>query len=155
MYLNARQGQVFKLTRPGVCGDYYQEVSGRIIEFRCTPRAYLERMELWEILFGCAPVPLGITSKGQIVTRQGFVVGQDPLQAEVDDFLERTSLEAIRISCWLWRKRAKAGEQGEVVIGDARSDNFKRTGHGKIVPIDIRLWWREIGIRVQWKSDSC
>ena len=146
VYLNASQAQVFKLTRPGTYGAYYEEQMERVLEFQCTPRDYLERMELWEVLFGYAPVCVGITPRGQIVTRQGFVVGLEPSQASVDDFLEEKSLEAIRKNCWLWRKPAQASEPGEVVIGDARSDNFKLTEQGKIVPIDIRLWWRELAI---------
>jgi hypothetical protein len=142
VYLEARKGNVLKLTRPSLYGDYYEESRGQISEFRSTPSAYLARMELWQILFGHAPVALGITAAGQIVTEQKFIVGTEPVQPEVDEFLIQQGLVPIRQSCWLWKEARLGTEKTEVWLGDARADNFKKTLTGRMAPIDIRLWLR-------------
>ena len=130
-----------KVTRPGTFGDYYEVIDGRIHQFDCTPADYLNRMDAWQILFGdsgAAPVALGITVSGQIVTRQPYISGEPPTQAQVDDFLIGAQIEAVKQRCWLWKKVVPDLDL-EVWIGDARADNFVSTPSG-IVPIDIRLW---------------
>ncbi len=130
--------EVVKITRLGTYGDYYEIAEGRISQFDSTPAEYLLRLRWWEKLFSTAPRPLGITETGQIVSRQTFISGTQPVQAEVDRFLEDAGLESVRRSCWLWKKQDE-GSQFDVWVGDARADNFVLTQSG-IVPIDLRIW---------------
>lgn len=136
---DAGTSEVVKITLPGTYGDYYEIVAGRISQFDSTPAEYLLRMRWWERLFSTAPVPLGLTDSGQIVSRQKFIQG-DPLppQEMVDQFLMDAGAEAVRQSCWLWKK-VEADSWLEIWIGDARSDNFVSAA-GEIIPIDIRIW---------------
>lgn len=133
-----RADEVVKITRPGTYGDYYEIIGGKISQFDSTPEEYLLRLRWWEELFSTAPRPLGLTEAGQIVSRQRFIRGVEPVQTDVDRFLEEAGLEAVRKSCWLWRKSADDSLL-EVWVGDARADNFVLT-QGGIVPIDIRIW---------------
>ena len=130
--------EVVKITRPGIYGDYYEIIKGRITQFDSTPAEYLLRMSWWEELFSTAPAPLGLTDAGQIVSRQRFIQGDPPQQTTVDEFLLQAGLVAVRQSCWLWKK-AGSGAEVEIWIGDARSDNFVLAKEG-MVPIDIRVW---------------
>lgn len=133
-----KTSEVVKITRPGTYGDFYEIVDGRISQFDSTPAEYLRRLRWWEKLFSGAPRPLGVTQTGQIVSRQRFISGTEPGQAEVDRFLEEAGLGAVRKSCWLW-KTLEEFSLFEVWVGDARADNFVLTPAG-IVPIDIRIW---------------
>jgi hypothetical protein len=130
--------EVVKITRPGLYGDYYEIIDGRISQFDNTPAEYLLRMRLWDKLFSTALHPLGITETGQIVSRQRFIRGEPPEQEEVDRFLTEAGLSAVRPSCWLWKKE---GDDSlfDVWVGDARADNFV-SAQGRIIPIDIRIW---------------
>ena len=130
--------EVVKITRPGLYGDYYEIIDGRISQFDNTPTEYLLRMRLWDKLFSTALHPLGITETGQIVSRQRFIRGEPPEQEEVDRFLTEAGLSAVRPSCWLWKKE---GDDSlfDVWVGDARADNFV-SAQGRIIPIDIRIW---------------
>jgi hypothetical protein len=130
--------EVVKITRPGLYGDYYEIVDGRISQFDNTPAEYLLRMRLWDKLFSTALHPLGITETGQIVSRQRFIKGEPPAQEEVDRFLTEAGLSAVRPSCWLWKK-AENDAPFDVWVGDARADNFV-SAQGRIIPIDIRIW---------------
>lgn len=128
-----------KLTRPGTYGDYYEIIEGRINQFDSTPSEYLLRMRWWEKLFSTAPNPIGMTSTGQILSRQQFIRGEpNPSQQKVDQFLLDAGAVAVRQSCWLWKMEGVHSEK-EVWIGDARSDNFVLAEAG-IIPIDIRIW---------------
>ncbi len=131
--------EVVKLTLPGTYGDYYEIIDGKINQFDSTPEEYLLRMRWWEKLFSSAPLPLGITETGQIVSRQRFIKGDpDPPQKEVDQFLLDAGAVAVRQACWLWKK-TDGDSEAEIWIGDARSDNFVLTPEG-MVPIDLRIW---------------
>jgi len=137
--LDELTGEVVKITLPGTYGDYYEIIDGRIHQFDSTPTEYLLRMRWWEKLFSAAPMPIGLTDSGQIISRQRFIQGNpDPPQEEVDRFLHDAGLDAVRQRCWLWKK-ADHDSGHEIWIGDARSDNFVLTLNG-MVPIDIRVW---------------
>ncbi|RYD33719.1 MAG: hypothetical protein EOP86_12700 [Verrucomicrobiaceae bacterium] len=128
-----------KITLPGTYGDYYEIIDGRIHQFDSTPQEYLLRMHWWEKLFSTAPLPIGMTESGQIVSRQKFIQGNsDPPQETVDRFLAEAGAVAVKQHCWLW-KMVEQDSHLEIWIGDARSDNFVLTAEG-IVPIDIRIW---------------
>jgi len=136
---DAGTSEVVKITRPGIYGDYYEIIDGRITQFDSTPAEYLLRMHWWEQLFSTAPNPIGMTETGQIVSRQKFIKGNpNPPQAEVDQFLLEAGAVPVRQSCWLWKK-VEADSGIEVWIGDARSDNFVLAKEG-MIPIDIRVW---------------
>jgi len=113
-------------------------VENRVSQFDSTPAEYLLRMRWWEKLFSTAPNPLGMTTTGQIVSRQKFISGDLPAQEEVDAFLTKAELVPVRQSCWLWKK-VDADSQIEVWAGDARADNFVSAA-GEVIPIDIRIW---------------
>lgn len=131
--------EVVKITLPGTYGDYYEIIDSQIYQFDSTPEEYLLRMRWWEKLFSTAPVPLGMTASGQIVSRQKFILGDpNPPQETVDQFLIDAGAVAVRQSCWLWKK-VGVDSRIEVWIGDARSDNFVMAAGG-IIPIDIRIW---------------
>jgi hypothetical protein len=131
---------VIKLTLPGTYGESsYLNENGMIFQQSCWPLEYLIRMRLWEQLLGNAPVPLGITKSGQIVTRQDYITGELPTQTEVDAYLLQSGLEPVKQSRWLWKKNY-ADKGFAVWLGDARDDNFVLTNSG-IVPIDVRMWF--------------
>jgi hypothetical protein len=136
VFLDDMNGFVWKITREGIYGDSYYLVDGIVNQRNCSPLEYLERLEYWPRLFDSGPGAIGISEKGQIVSRDIFVIGQLPSQEAVDSFLESVGLVAAKKSCWLWKKEY---EDSEIWVGDARSDNFVETPLG-IVPIDIRLW---------------
>ena len=138
VYLAPEGTVVIKLTKPGIYGDSYHLVDGRVHQRCCTPGDYLIRLAMLQLTFGFAPKPLGVTKAGQIVSVQRFVEGEPPTQDEVDEFLLREGLEPVKQSCWLWMKNDPSSEL-EYWIGDARDDNFVKTPHG-IVPIDLRMW---------------
>lgn len=137
VFFDESAGEVVKVTRRGIYGDYYEIVEGRMTQFDSTPVEYLLRMRWWEKLFSTAPSPKGLTEAGQIVSRQTYIHGDLPSQ-EVDGFLAEAGLTPVRRNCWLW-KMAVLKSRMEVWIGDARSDNFVSVG-GSIVPIDVRVW---------------
>jgi hypothetical protein len=138
VYLAPGGREVIKLTRPGIYGDTYHLVDGRVHQRNCTPGDYLIRLALLEFHFGFSHTPVGITHSGQIVSVQRFVEGEPPSQEEVDDFLIASGMEPVKRNCWLWKKNDPA-ENVEYWTGDARADNFVKTPHG-IVPIDLRMW---------------
>ncbi|MCB1206525.1 MAG: hypothetical protein KDN18_19860 [Verrucomicrobiae bacterium] len=130
--------EVVKITRPGTYGDYYEVAEDRVHQYDCTPSEYLLRMIWWQELFSAAPVTIGITESGRMVSRQKFFAGEPPTQKEVDEFLIDAGLTAVKPSCWLWKKsEAKVG--AEIWVGDARADNFV-SAEGGIIPIDLRIW---------------
>jgi hypothetical protein len=142
VFFDEAAGEVVKITREGLYGDYYEIIENRIKQFACTPAEYLLRMRWWGKLFSTAPNPVGLTKAGQIVSRQKFIQGELPTQDEVDDFLSAAGLVAVRQSCWLWKKVENVSQM-EVWIGDARTDNFVLAA-GAIIPIDIRVWGVQI-----------
>jgi hypothetical protein len=135
--------EVLKLTKPGIYGDSYYLENGLVCQRCCTPADYLIRLNSLQNTFGFAPVPVGITQAGQIVTRQQFIEGEPPTQQEVDDFLLEAGIVPVKQSCWLWKKPDPDAEV-EYWIGDARADNFVKTPAG-IVPIDLRMWGVVVG----------
>lgn len=80
-----------------------------------------------------------MTDIGQIVSSQDFISGTEPKQGDVDLFLANAGLVPVKQNFWLWKK-SYAEEGYEVMVGDARADNFVETKTG-IVPIDIRIWF--------------
>jgi hypothetical protein len=136
VFLDPANALVIKCTRPGIFGDAYYLADGRVNQRNCSPREYLARLKLWDQVFGRAPVAMGFTPKGQIVSSQEYMVGVKPSQKAVDEFLERIGYEAVRRQCWLWRR---SFPNYEVWAGDTRDENFVQTTAG-IVPIDVRLW---------------
>lgn len=132
------EDHVIKVTKPGLFGDSYYLEDGRIHQRRCTPGDYLVRMEMIRRLFGFAPIPLGVTSEGQIVSKQKFVRGEPPTQVETDAFLMESGLEPVKQDCFVW-KRVDSEGRFEWWVGDARDENFVKTENG-IVPIDLRMW---------------
>jgi hypothetical protein len=71
------------------------------------------------------------------VSRQQFISGNLPSQADVDCFLDSCGLIPVKQSCWLWKRAYK---EFEIWVGDARAENFV-SAVGGIVPIDLRLWF--------------
>jgi hypothetical protein len=138
VYLSADSSSVIKLTRRGLYGDLYYLVGERVYQRCCTPGEYLLRLALLEEHFGFGAELLGATEAGQIVTRQPFVKGDPPTEAEVTEFLTSAGVEPVKPSCWLWKKRG-VNQALEYWIGDARADNFVKTPNG-LVPIDVRMW---------------
>jgi len=129
---------VVKTTLLGLYGDQYYLQEGLVYQKECTPYEYLVRLRLWKKIFGFAPWDLGITTSGQIVSIQTFVVGEMPAQEQVNAFLRQSGLTAVRESCWLW-KQDDAVRPVSIWVGDARADNFV-AHEGEIIPIDLRLW---------------
>ncbi len=127
---------VYKHTLVGTFGDTYFIVNGRVHQRRCLPSDYLARLDLWEEVFGFAPVALGLTPAGQIVTVQNFVSGEVPSQTEVDEFLWAFGLVDVKRQCFVWKK---ALPTRDIWVGDTRDENFVKTAQG-IIPIDVRLW---------------
>jgi hypothetical protein len=116
---------------------------GAVFQDKSDPLEYLVRLRLWNKLFRPGPECLGITDRGQVVTRQKFIEGKYPEQKEVDDFLEKEAkLTPVIKSCWLWRKDYPDLELS-IWVGDARADNFVKTP-SEILPIDLRLWLTSI-----------
>lgn len=138
VYLQPGGKAVVKLTKPGLYGDAYYLVDGRVHQRCCTPGDYLIRLAMLDLTFAFAPNPVGVTKAGQIVTLQRFVEGVPPSQEEAEEFLSRVGFEPVKQSCWLWKK-ADPNNEVEYWIGDAREDNFVKTARG-IVPIDLRMW---------------
>lgn len=137
VFLSSSDAQVFKVTRPQIYGDSYYLVRGVVNQRNCSPVEYLLRLHLWSKLFRSAPVDLGITEEGQIVSVQKFIHGRPPDQETVDQFLINSGLIEVKRQCWLWKK---SYQDFEIWIGDARDENFVETDSG-IVPIDIRIWF--------------
>jgi hypothetical protein len=108
---------------------------GRISQFACTPYQYLTRMGLLDV-FGLPTTPLGVTESGQIISRQKFIAGDLPSQAEVNAFMMETGMIPVKIECFLWKMQT---DDIEIWVGDVRDENFVKTEAG-IVPIDIRMW---------------
>jgi hypothetical protein len=136
VYLEERSGLVWKLTRPGVFGDTYFLVDGIVHQRNSSPLDYLDRLRLWQIVFGVAPIAAGLTDLGQIVSSDSFVPGNPPTQQNVDQFLIAAGLVPVKQNCWLWKK---SFPDLEIWVGDARADNFVESPAG-MVPIDLRLW---------------
>ena len=131
---------VIKLTRQGTYGEsYYLAKNGMVHQQSCWPLEYLIRLRLWANVFGNAPVSVGISDLGQVVSRQPFITGEPPSQADVDEYLLQANLEPVKQNRWLWKK-SYPNEEYDIWIGDARNDNFVLTTAG-IVPIDLRLWF--------------
>lgn len=136
VYLEEAAGAVYKLTRPGTFGDWYYLQNGRVHQHKCMLAQYLVRLYVWEELFGGAPRPIGIARTGQIISRQKFIKGEIPAQAQVDEYLETSGLMAAKKSCFLWRRPY---EQFQIWVGDTRDENFVLTEAG-MAPIDLRVW---------------
>lgn len=103
----------------------------------CSPLEYLSRLRFWKKLFGSAPIALGITDQGSIVSSQNYIQGNVPSQDGVDAFLELSGLVPVKRQFWLWKKVYPGFE---IWVGDARKDNFVDT-ETEVVPIDIRVWF--------------
>lgn len=88
------------------------------------------------MVFRSAPMALGLTTEGSIVSVQPFIVGELPTQDEVDDFLIAAGFADVRRQCFLWSKQH---ENLVIWLGDARDENFVKTADC-IVPIDVRMW---------------
>lgn len=141
VYVDYEQASVVKLTKEGIFGDYYQLRENKVVQYSCTPCEYLFRLQLIEGQFGFAPHPLGVTEKGQIVSRQKFVPGTPPTQKEVNEFLSAAGLVPVKESCWIW-KMPDPSSDVEIWVGDAREDNFVKNRED-ILPIDLRMWFAE------------
>jgi len=137
VFLDESAGEVIKLTHPGIFGDSYYMENGRVCQRPCSPLDYLIRLRLWHKLFACSPVANGITDRGQFVSRQQFISGNLPSQADVDCFLDSCGLIPVKQSCWLWKRTY---EEFDIWVGDARAENFV-SAVGGIIPIDLRLWF--------------
>lgn len=137
VFINGPQGCVYKVTRPGIFGESYYLVDGRVNQRNCSPLEYLVRLRLWGKVFRSAPLELGITPEGRIVSRQKFIAGDPPEQEQVEQFLLSSGLEEVKRQCFLWKK---AYPDFDVWLGDARDENFVLTPRG-IVPIDLRMWF--------------
>lgn len=135
--MDEQAGDVIKLTKLGLYGDYYYLENGRVAQNNATPSEYLARVHLVSRHFGLKWKAIGFTDSGQFVSRQQFVSGEIPTQKEVDEFLLMSNLKPVRQNCWLWKGPEDDGI--EPWIGDARADNFVRTANG-IVAIDLRMW---------------
>lgn len=136
VFLDAPNIRVYKTTLPHTFGESYYLEDGHIKQRNCSPSDYLNRLRLWEKVFSSAPIALGITKIGQIVSVQKYIKGLPPTQQDVDNFLLASGLEPIRQDCFLWKKRYPTFE---VWAGDVRDENFVNTILG-IVPIDVRIW---------------
>lgn len=136
VFVDAPLGRVFKVTLPLTFGESYYVKNGVVFQRNCSPLDYLLRLQHWDFLFTSAPVPLGVTESGQIVSVQPYITGDKPTQDAVDTFLEESGLGAVKRNCWLWKGLF---DDSEIWVGDARTDNFVETPKG-IVPIDVRVW---------------
>ncbi len=136
VYVDAPVGRVMKVTRPMTFGESYYLENSVVCQRNCSPMDYLQRLQHWDFLFTSAPVPLGVTSHGQIVSEQAYITGNKPRQDAVDEFLTESGLRAVKKNCWLW---SGVFDGLEIWVGDARDDNFVETPNG-IVPIDVRVW---------------
>jgi hypothetical protein len=143
VYLDAVNARVVKATRPGVFGESYYIREDKVYQSNCRPLEYLARLLFWKQLFGSAPLSIGVTRLGQIVSSHEFITGDLPSQIEVDYFLEESGFVPIKRKFWLWEKeyrpQRKSTRRLIIQLGDARDENFVKTLNG-VVPIDIRLW---------------
>lgn len=103
----------------------------------CSPLDYLIRLRLWRKVFGSAPVDLGMTRCGRILSVQKYITGELPTQDAVDDFLVSSGFLDVKRKCFLWKKPYP---EFEIWLGDSRDENFVQTTSG-IVPIDVRMWF--------------
>jgi hypothetical protein len=136
VYHRAQDDVVYKHTLSGTFGDNYYLINNRVHQRKCLPLDYLIRLDLWRKVFGWAPMDLGLTRAGQIVTIQGYIVGDIPAQEEVDEYLRAGGFQDVKRQCFIWKK---AEGEDEIWVGDTRDENFVKTEHG-IIPIDVRLW---------------
>jgi hypothetical protein len=143
VYLDAENARVVKATRPGLFGEWYYIRDDKVHQSNCRPLEYLARLLFWKQLFGSAPISLGVTAAGQIVSSHEFITGELPSQIEVDSFLKEAGFSPIKQRFWLWEKeyrpQRKTSRRLIIRLGDARDENFVKA-HSGIVPIDIRLW---------------
>lgn len=100
---------------------------------------YLDRMKSWRAILGNAPSPLGVSREGRIVTIQKFIEGVAASVEEVRAYLISEGMKPVNETWFLW-KIEDVEEGVEIWIGDARDENFVKSGSA-IVPIDIRVWW--------------
>ena len=68
---------LIKVTIASGFGEYYRLVGNQVSQRKNTPWEYLTRMDLISETFGLPCEPIGITDRGQIVTRQKFIDGGD------------------------------------------------------------------------------
>lgn len=137
VYFDESATDVYKTTRQNTFGEAYLLVEGIMHQKNCSPLDYLVRLRLWDCLFGSAPLPLGLSPDGLIVSSHKFITGTLPDQQEVNDFLRGFGMIAVREEYWPWKR---SYDDFEVWLGDARCDNFVKT-ESAIVPIDVRVWF--------------
>ena len=139
VYLEEESGIVMKVTLPGCFGDWNYFEGNRICQAQSTPQLYLNRLLIWRSIFGNAPIAIGMTHDGRIVTTQKFIKGLPPTQAQANDYLAASGMIPWRKECFLWKSH-KIQKFYRVGIGDTRDENFVMSDLG-IVPIDLRFWW--------------
>ena len=137
VFLDTETDDVIKTTKPGLYGEHYYVEANRVYQTRSTPLEYLERLRLVGRYFGIDQDALGIMPGGEIISRQPFISGDPPTQAEVDVFSLEAGMLPVKQNCWVWKGASVDGL--EPWIGDARDDNFVVTENG-IVPVDLRMW---------------
>ena len=137
VFFREADAHVVKVTRPRTFGESYYLQEGLVHQRNCSPLDYLIRLRIWREVFDSAPLELGITTGGQIVSVQKYITGELPTQDAVDEFLLASGFSDVKRPCFLWKK---AYPEFDVWLGDARDENFVQTPLG-IVPIDVRMWF--------------
>ena len=67
VYLAPSGKVVVKLTKPGLYGDTYYLVDGRVHQRCCTPGDYMIRLSMLDLTFGFAPTPVVNNSLRRVV----------------------------------------------------------------------------------------
>lgn len=136
VYYNKPETEVIKVTIPNCFGESYFISDGKMSQRNCGPIEYLVRLNLCRTVFGFKTKTLGISDAGQIISTQQYVTGNPPTQDQANEFLLNNGFEPVKKQYWLWKT---IGDDVDIWIGDARSDNFV-LGSSGIVPIDLRMW---------------
>ena len=148
--------RVFKRTRGSAYGvilddDYEidpttQQYKGYLWFREALPSEYLSRLALTNRHFGDDVHFEGITSAAgnnpSIITSQTFIKGDDPIVAEVQEFMKAAGFKSVRrelirsetVGRNTWY-RAKDG----LLVLDAKSANFKKGENGNLFPIDLPI----------------
>jgi hypothetical protein len=148
VFLSADDARVYKATRPGIYGESYYLKNNLVHQQNCSPLEYLIRLRLWKKVFRSAPMDLGMTECGRIISVQKYISGDLPSQEAVNEFLFASGFSDVKRQCFLWKKTYDAFE---IWLGDARDENFVETPRG-IVPIDVRMWFANLGMPAEPKE---
>lgn len=135
----------YKVTHPGECGRHpeveinldkqTQQWKKEVLLRLATPKEYLERLRLQNVLFGDDLRLEGLSvraGKFCVVTSQPVVAGRTPSLEEIHAFMTACGFSECADFMFYDGKRRLAAF-------DAQPKNFRRTRGGQVLPIDLIL----------------